>query len=306
MRAALLPTWEDMKHEPVMMQEVLSALQLSPGDNAVDCTAGYGGHSEEILRRILPGGRLVSIDRDSDAIVACKERLRSYGDAVTLVCDNYRNLARIRNRIGLGRVKAVLIDCGVSSPQLDSAERGFSFNAEGPLDMRMDVTQGRDLNNVLHEETESELSDTIFKFGQERFARRIARAIKRNISRIRSTRDLAETIRACVPPPYRHGRLNPATRTFQALRIRVNDELESLQEGIEAGIDALAPGGRIVVISFHSLEDGIAKRAFRAAQQKDLGTIVTKKPLQPTDDESAQNPRARSARLRVFERGGAA
>jgi len=294
-------------HEPVLKNEVMDWLRPSAGQTVIDCTAGYGGHAEEILERVGSDGHLVGIDRDPDAIVASRERLKRFGPSVILVCDNYRNIAHIAARLKLERIDAILIDCGVSSPQIDRAERGFSFMADGPLDMRMDPTQGARLSDILRQSTEAELADTIFEYGQERYSRRIARAIKLAIKsgHLRGTKDLADAIRASVPPPYRRGPIHPATRTFQALRIRVNDELESLREAVKSGVRALSPGGRIAVISFHSLEDGIAKREFRAAAAEGLGVILTKKPLETSEEEADRNPRARSAKLRVFEKGAA-
>lgn len=293
-----------MRHDPVMLGEVLDRLRPAPGHHVIDCTAGCGGHAEEILKRIGPAGKLVAIDRDPDAILACRERLGSAGGALTLVCENHRNVERIRNRLGLGGVDAVLIDCGISSAQLEDPARGFSFHSEGPLDMRMDPTQGLMLSDFLRDTAESGLADTIFELGEERYARRIARAIKARIKSggIRNTRELAELVARAVPPGYRHGRLNPATRTFQALRIRVNEELESLKEALSGAIACLRPGGRLAVIAFHSLEDGLVKRLFREARRAGIGEALTKKPLRPSEAEVAANPRARSARLRIFEK----
>lgn len=296
---------ETLMHEPVMKSEALRWLGPVPGDCIIDCTAGRGGHAEEILRRVRPGGKLVAIDRDPEAVLACKERLAAFADSLVLVCDNYRNILQIRNRLGLKNVDGVLIDCGVSSAQLESAERGFSFQEAGPLDMRMDTSQPMKLADLLRRSTEAELRDIIGKLGQERFAGRIARTIKQRMAagKIHDTGDLAQAVRDAVPGFYRHGRIHPATRTFQALRIKVNDELDSLAEAVAGGVEALSEGGRMVVISFHSLEDGIVKRGFREAQKKGAGSILTKKPLEPGEEETASNPRSRSAKLRVFEKG---
>jgi 16S rRNA (cytosine1402-N4)-methyltransferase len=223
---------------------------------------------------------------------------------VTFVQDNYRNLAEICLREGMLEVQMVLIDCGLSSVQVDVADRGFSFNKPGPLDMRMDQRSRVSLKSLLEETPEVDLANIIYQYGQERHSRRIARSIKNKYlqGEIQNTLQLAEAIRRAVPPQYRYGKIHPATRTFQALRIKVNNEIESLEQAIEQGIQILDTGGVLAVISFHSLEDGVVKRSFRGYEKTGLGKILTKKPITPTDDEVEGNPRSRSARLRVFER----
>lgn len=304
----LCETIQPLAHEPVLSKEVLEYLRVKEGDCVVDCTAGMGGHAEEILKRIGPHGRLVAIDCDANAVVACKERFRHYSDAPDLVCDNYRNIIQIRHRLGLKRIDAILIDCGISSAQLEEASRGFSFQSAGPLDMRMDSSRSFRLADLLKNSAESEIADVIYQLGGEHYARRIARAIKRDMKagRIRNTLDLAATIQSSVPASYRRGRLHPATRTFMALRIKVNDELGSLAQAVDDGISCLAEGGRMAVISFHSIEDGIVKRHFREAETKGLGTRLNRKPVRTSREEILRNPRSRSARLRVFERGSQA
>jgi len=295
-----------MMHEPVLLNEVLVWLNPRPGGRFIDCTAGYGGHAEAILERIGDKGRLLAVDRDPDAVLAAKERLERFGKSFFIACDNYRNLAHVAARAGISAADGILIDCGLSSVQIESAARGFSFQSEGPLDMRMDPSQPWKLSDFLARATESELADTLNEFGEERYARRIAHVIKKNIARIHSTRDLAQIVSSSVPPAYRFGRIHPATRTFQALRIKVNDELASLEEALEAGLGILAPGGRMAVISFHSLEDRIVKHFFRNAERvRGLGKALMKRPLEATEDEIRSNPRSRSAKLRVFERRAA-
>ncbi len=291
-------------HEPVLLNEVLEWLNPRPGDRFVDCTAGCGGHTEAILERLGPAGKLIAIDRDPDAILSCKERLGRFGKSLVLVCDNYRNLARVAESCGIASVQGILIDCGVSSAQLESASRGFSFQNPGPLDMRMDPHQPWKLEDFLRRTSEEELAHTLTEYGEERYAWRIARAIKKRLGHIRDTGDLAEAIRASVPPTYRYGRIHPATRTFQALRIRVNDELGSLEEALRAGLRILAPGARMAAIAFHSLEDRIVKRFFREMGKEGAGKALTRKPIRPGAEETQTNPRSRSARLRVFEAGG--
>lgn len=289
-------------HEPVLLSETLDWLNPRPGGCFIDCTVGYGGHSEAILERTGQKGKLVAIDRDPDAILAAKGRLERFGKAVSLACDNYRNLAHVAARSGVGEADGILIDCGISSVQVESAARGFSFQSEGPLDMRMDPSQPLKLSDFLSRSTEAELADTLFQFGEERYARRIAHVIKKNIARIHSTRDLAGIVSQSVPPAYRFGRIHPATRTFQALRIKVNDELESLSEALKSASSVLAPCGRIVVISFHSLEDRIVKHFFREAALRGEGKVLTKKPIMAGEEETRRNSRSRSAKMRVFER----
>jgi len=297
---------EQVRHVPVLAQEVVAWLACRPGGRYVDGTVGYAGHASLILERNGPDGLLVGIDRDEAAIRADRDRLRPYGERVRLVRGNFEDLKRHLGALGIGEVDGVVLDLGVSSAQLSDPARGFSFMAEGPLDMRMDAQSPVTAGTLVNELPEGELADLIFRFGEERYSRRIARAIvrAREVRPLATTLELADVIRGAVPPPYRRGRIHCATRTFQALRIAVNRELEGLEGAIRNGADVLAPGGRLCVISFHSLEDRIVKRTFKALSQgpEPRLALLTKKPLIPSEEERRLNPRARSAKLRVAER----
>ena len=306
----------------------MNALKVRENGVYLDATFGRGGHARRILERLGPQGLLIALDADPDAIAAGQ---REFGDEprLRLVRCNFRALGSVaaEQRPGSG-VDGILMDLGVSSPQLDSPERGFSFRHDGPLDMRLDPESGVSAAKWLAEVSEAELVEVLFRLGEERFARRIARAIlaAREQTPIRTTSALAAIVEQAVPARAAHAsRIHPATRTFQAIRIAINDELEALEEALQAAMDALAPGGRLVVISFHSLEDRRVKQALRAASQpppasrrmpglpafrprlKTVGKLV-----RTTESEAAANPRARSARMRVAERltaaepGGAA
>jgi 16S rRNA (cytosine1402-N4)-methyltransferase len=249
---------------------------------------------------------VVGIDRDEAAIAAAQDRLKRYGDRVRFIQGNFRELKQHLASVGVSEVDGVVFDLGVSSAQLDQAERGFSFLADGPLDMRMDRSGGLIAADLVNRLAEPALADLLYRYGEERYARRIARAIARArvTHPLRTTFDLVAVIRAAVPSPYRHGRLHCATRTFQALRIAVNRELDGLEESLRDAAEVLAPGGRLCVISFHSLEDRIAKQTLRSLSQGPERRLValTKKPQMPTEEERRSNPRARSAKLRVAER----
>ncbi|HEY6555527.1 MAG TPA: 16S rRNA (cytosine(1402)-N(4))-methyltransferase RsmH, partial [Vicinamibacteria bacterium] len=262
------------RHEPVLLEEALELLAVSAGGFYVDGTVGLGGHSEELLRRSAPDGRLLAVDRDSETLALAKERLRESGERVRFVHAEYRDIPRL---LGDERADGILLDLGLSSAQLDDPDRGFSFQADGPLDMRMDRSHGETAADVVNRLGEPELADVIYRFGEERASRRIARAIAtaRRQSRIRTTAELAEIVRRAAP----HGRpgLHPATRTFQAIRIRVNRELEGLGATVAALARALKPGGRLAVIAFHSLEDREVKQAFRDLEPEGFHRL-TKKP----------------------------
>ena len=277
-----------------MLAEAVDALAVHPGGTYVDGTFGAGGHSREIVAR---GGRVVAFDRDpAVAIPADLE------PAVTLVRDNFAGLGAALEELGTPSVDGVLFDVGVSSMQFDRPERGFSLVADGPLDMRMNDADGPTAYDLLARSSEAELADIFFNYGEERAARRIARAVvaARTSGRLPSrTLDLARLVAGVVHVQGKRERLHPATRVFQALRIAVNDELGALDAGLDAAIDRVRPGGRIAVISFHSLEDRIVKRRFRDDARV---RAVTKKPLVPGDEELERNPRSRSAKLRVAER----
>lgn len=293
-------------HVPVLALEILSWLRCRPGGIYLDCTVGQGGHAERVLDQIGPDGVLIGMDRDPSAIAATEVRLARFGTRLRLVCGNFAGLRRQVQSLGVSEVDGVIFDLGVSSAQLDRPERGFSFQTDGPLDMRMDQAGGLTAAQLIRDLSEPELADLIDRYGEERFARRIARAIVRArvTHQIETTLQLASVIRSAVPSAYRHGRLHCATRTFQALRIAVNRELDVLEESIRAAAAVLAPGGRLCVISFHSLEDRIAKQTFKALSQGPGArlSVLTKKPVVPLEAECRDNPRARSAKLRVAER----
>ncbi len=293
-------------HVPVLAREVVEWMPRGPGALYVDCTVGYGGLARRLLSDAVPDSRLIGIDQDPLALQAAGKRLEDFGARVTLIEGNFSGLSAHMQAIGVDRVDGVILDLGVSSPQLDRAERGFSFCLTGPLDMRMAGTGGRTAGDLVNHLPEGELADLIYMYGEERYARRIAQGIVRSRKQapLRTTGELVEVIRRAVPSGYRHGRLHCATRTFQALRIAVNRELDVLAEVLPQAVRVLKPGGRLAVISFHSLEDRIVKHALRgwAGGERPLLRILTKKPVQPSADECARNPRARSAKLRVAER----
>lgn len=306
-------------HEPVMLMEVLDYLQPQSGQTFIDCTVGGGGHSIEIVKRVLPDGRLIGIDRDREALDAAAERLSPYGENVILREGNFSDLETIAGSLGIREVHGILMDLGLSSHQLDSAERGFSFRYDAPLDMRMDTTQPVTAEELVNSLSERNLADLIWKYGEERWAKRIAKFIfeRRSKQRIRTTSELAEIVLAAIPAGARPENIHAATRTFQALRIAVNKELESLQTGLDAAIQLLAKGGRIAVLSYHSLEDRITKETFARHQgrctcpsglpvcacgaKKEI-QVITRRPITAAEDEIRVNPRARSAKLRVAEK----
>lgn len=293
-------------HRAVMLKEVLAWVQPRPDGVYLDATVGGGGHSEAILEITEPSGRVIGIDRDSLAVDAARERLMRFGGRVTLSHRHYSEAESLLRELGVSELHGVVVDLGVSSLQLETPARGFSFLHHGPLDMRMDRREPTTAADLVNRLPEKELARVIFDYGEERYARRIARRIvrRRQSGPILTTQALAEVIREAVPPPYLHGRLHYATRTFQALRIAVNRELESLAPSLRAFANLLAPEGRCVVLSFHSLEDRIVKQTFRdLAQDADAAfSVLTKKPLTPSADECTANPRARSAKLRVLAR----
>jgi 16S rRNA (cytosine1402-N4)-methyltransferase len=288
-------------HEPVMVAEVVRCLAPERGGVFVDCTVGAGGHS----RALLEGGatRLLAIDRDPSALALAREALSAWASRVEFVHADYKSLARILDARNLAEVDGVLADLGVSSMQLDAPGRGFSFRRDEPLDMRMDPTEGPTVAELLADADEKTLADVIYQYGEERFARRIARAIvaTRESQPIGTTSELAGLVRRVVG---RRGRIDPATRTFQALRIWVNRELEGLDAFLREAVDRLRTGGRLAVVAFHSLEDRVVKHTFRAlaAGGAPVVRLLTKRPLVPDEAEVSANPRARSARLRAVER----
>lgn len=279
-------------HIPVLPQEVLTGLNLQPGGLYLDATVGGGGHAELILAA-EPTVELLAVDQDEVAIAAAQDRLAPYGDRVRFWCGNFAEF-----NPGEQAFNGILADLGVSSHQFDQPERGFSFRHTAPLDMRMDRRQDTSAATLVNHIDETELANLIYHYGEERLSRRIARRIVENRP-FQTTTELAEAIAACVPRKYRYGRIHPATRTFQALRIAVNRELEVLETLLEKAPTWLAPGGRLVIISFHSLEDRRVKHALKASEAL---TVITKKPLTASAAEIEANPRARSAKLRVGER----
>jgi 16S rRNA (cytosine1402-N4)-methyltransferase len=285
-------------HLPVLLAESLELLAVRPGGLYVDGTLGLGGHASEVLRRSAPDGRFLGVDKDGETLERAMARLAPFGPRARFAQADFREIPEL---LAGALADGILLDLGVSSVQLDSAERGFSFQADGPLDMRMDRTRGETAAEVVNRTRERDLADLIFRFGEERGSRRIARAITRARERgpIRTTAELAEVVRRAAP----RGRpgLHPATRTFQALRIRVNRELEGLAQALSALAECLAPGGRLVVIAFHSLEDREVKHTFRALATRGF-RLLTKKPIRPGAPELHANPRARSARLRAVAR----
>jgi 16S rRNA (cytosine1402-N4)-methyltransferase len=290
-------------HAPVMVAEVLDALLPQGGGLYVDCTVGLGGHARALLE--AGAGRLVGFDRDPEALALAAVALAPWGARVDLVHADYRDFASELDARGIGAVDGMLADLGVSSMQLDAEGRGFSFRRDEPLDMRMDPTRGQSAAAWLREVDEVELADVIFRFGEERHSRRVARAIVRTREQqpIETTGRLAAIVRAAVPTRG-YQRIDPATRTFQAIRIHVNRELDRLDEFVTRAAGRLRAGARLAIISFHSLEDRIVKHTFRAlAQAGDLSVrLLTRRPVVPGEDEITRNPRARSAKLRALER----
>lgn len=304
-------------HIPVLADEVIASFDLHEGDVFVDGTLGGGNHAERILKA-FPGIRLIGIDQDEDALRAAQEKLVAYGDRVTFVRDNYRNLPVILERLGIGVIHGALLDIGVSSYQLDEGERGFSFHQDAPLDMRMDRRNEKTAQDVVNEYTKDELAEIFWKYGEENWGLRIAEFIvrERKLQTIATTGDLMRVIRMAIPKRVREN-AHPGRKVFQAIRIEVNDELGALEEGLGHFVDALAQHGRLAVITFHSLEDRIVKQTFRTMSQdcicpKDFPVcvcghvrklrVLSSKPTVASKEECKRNPRARSAKLRVGER----
>ena len=309
---------KDYGHKPVLLEECLTALAIRPEGTYLDGTLGRAGHSLEILRR-LKGGRLIGIDRDMTAIEAARERLAEFGDRVTLVHGNFCDLDEILSGLRVDKVDGMLFDLGVSSPQLDEARRGFSYMHDAPLDMRMDTTAALDARQVVNTWSGEELRRILYAYGEERYAPQIARAIvrRREERPIETTGELAEVIRSAMPAQALREKQHPAKRSFQAIRIAVNGELEALAPMLHAAAEGLRPGGRLAVITFHSLEDRIVKQTMRelatgcicppefpvcVCGRKPKLTLVTRKPIVSGPAELEENPRARSAKLRVAER----
>ena len=291
-------------HQPVMGAEVVQWLDPKPGALIADGTVGSGGHSLMIFPHILPEGRLLALDRDRASLAVATKRLADFTPQVGFLYNNYRELPEILEELELPGLDGLLLDLGMSSLQLDQPERGFSFAAEGPLDMRMDQEQDVTAESLVNHSSAEQLAEILTNFGEERFARRIVQHIVRARQQqpIRTTSELARIVARAVPSSARHGRIHVATRTFQALRIAVNDELGALASVLERLSSIMKPGGRAVIISFHSLEDRLVKHAFAEAGKTGSWTVLTKKPVTPSAAECAANPRARSAKLRAIER----
>ena len=288
-------------HRPVLLRAVVEGLALKDGAVVLDATVGLGGHAEQLLQAVGPQGRLIGIDRDREALEFARGRLSSFGDQVITFHGCFGELKEILDQAGFGAVDAALFDLGVSSMQLEKADRGFSFAREGPLDMRMGSGEGTTAADVVNRTPQRDIEDIIRSYGEERYAGRIARAMVKGRP-FTTTTQLAETIRRAVPAGARHGRIDPATRTFQALRIAVNQELEELPAGLSQAIGRLKPSGRIAVLAYHSLEDRIVKVCFREQARAGILKLITRKPVRPSPEEAAENPRSRSACLRIAER----
>ena len=290
-------------HLPVLLDEVVFWLAPTPGRWYVDGTLGNGGHAAELLRRTAPTGRLLGLDADPDAIAVARARLAEFGDRATIVNASFRDIAEVVQARAFGPIDGILLDLGISSRQLDVGGRGFSFRRDEPLDMRFDPTRGESAAELLNRADESEIADVLYEYGEEHRSRRVARAIVRQRERapFATTGDLVLAVEAALGP--KRGRIHPATKSFQALRIAVNDELGALDAVLPAAASLLAPNGRLAVIAFHSLEDRRVKQFFRAggADAAPLSEL-TRKPVVPTPEETLRNPRARSAKLRVAAR----
>lgn len=307
-------------HVPVLLGEVMQLLSCRSGGLYVDGTTGRGGYTRAMLEASAPDGRVVALDWDAEAVERVREGLGGYGPRLLVEKASFSDLPAVLERLGLGPVDGIVLDLGVSSPQLDDPERGFSFMAEGPLDMRMDRSNPVTAETLVNGMPEKDLADLIYRYGEERWSRRIARAIveRRRVQRITGTLDLAGIIKGAVPKTRDTLRIHPATRSFQALRIAVNGELDALEKLLDAAPGLLKPGGRLCIVSFHSLEDRMVKERFRtwskppapplrglpvppSAEERPLGRLVTRKAVQATPEEEMRNPRARSARLRCVE-----
>lgn len=309
----------EFHHTSVLLEETIEGLRIKPDGIYVDGTLGGGGHSQEIAKRLGETGRLVGIDQDETAIRAAGERLKPYGDRVTIVRSNYCDTKEALTRLGISGIDGMLLDLGVSSYQLDTRERGFSYRFDAPLDMRMDQRQSITAKDIVNDYDERELTRIIRDYGEDKFAKNIARHIveARGKKTIETTEELNEIIRAAIPAKMRAKGGHPSKRTFQAIRIECNRELEVLKEALSGLTELLNPGGRLCIITFHSLEDRLVKTAFKEAEnpcicppgfpvcvcgRKSRGKVITGKPILPKEEELAANPRAKSAKLRIFEK----
>lgn len=309
----------DFEHKPVLLSEAIEGLNIRPDGIYVDGTLGGAGHSFHICERLGEKGRLIGIDQDEDAIKAAGERLAPYSGRVTIVRDNYSNVSNVLSDLGVSKVDGILLDIGVSSHQLDTAERGFTYREDAPLDMRMDRRMKTTAEDIVNDYSERELYRVIRDYGEDRFAANIAKHIaeERTRERITTTGRLAEIVKESIPMKFRVTGGHPAKRTFQAIRIELNRELEVLENSIDEMIELLNDGGRLCIITFHSLEDRIVKNKFRdnvntctcppgfpvcVCGNRPKGLVITRKPIVPSDEELEENNRAQSAKLRIFER----
>lgn len=311
------------EHRSVLLNETIDGLHIRPDGIYVDGTLGGGGHSYEVCRRLGDKGSIIGIDQDAAAIEAAGIRLKDFGEKVTIIRGNYRDMKSKLHELGIDKVDGIILDLGVSSYQLDTAERGFSYRTDAPLDMRMDTRQRITARDIVNDYGEEELYRVIRDYGEDKFARNIARHIvtERGKHPIGTTGELTEIVRRAIPMKYQKKSGHPAKRTFQAIRIELNRELEVLKDSLDDMIELLNPGGRLCIITFHSLEDRIVKSAFKKNENPctcppdfpvcvcgkvSKGSIVTRKPILPGEDEMESNSRSKSAKLRIFERGSKA
>ena len=309
----------EFRHKSVLLHETIENLNIKPDGIYVDGTLGGGGHSFQILKQLDVGGRLIGIDQDEDALRAAGERLAIFGEKVTMVRSNYCHMKRVLSELGIEKVSGIVLDLGVSSYQLDEPERGFTYREDVPLDMRMDRRQSKTAKNIVNEYSEMELFRIIRDYGEDKFAKNIAKHIvaAREQKEIETTGELTEIIKAAIPAKVRAAGGHPAKKTFQAIRIELNGELDVLENSLDEMIDLLEDGGRICIITFHSLEDRIVKTIFKKNEnpctcpshfpvcvcgKKSKGRIITRKPIVPSEEELEYNSRAKSSKLRVFER----
>jgi len=292
------------QHIPVLVEEVMNLLRCEAHKTYVDATVGGGGHALEILKRTLPDGIVIGIDWDEDAIAEAEGALVPFGDRIKMFRENFVRLPDLLEELNISEVDGILLDLGLSSLQLEKKERGFSLKGEGPLDMRMDQRINRTAADLLDGLSFQELESTLREFGEERWAKRIAKALvhERERKPVGTTQELRRIVHRAIPRRFHSRKIDPATRTFQAFRIRVNEELENLRSILETGWTFLKRGGRICVISFHSLEDRMVKETFRRLDRDGLMRGITKKPITPSEEEKQRNPRSRSAKLRCAER----
>ena len=308
----------EFKHKSVLLNETIDGLNIKPDGIYVDGTLGGGGHAYEVCRRLGEKGSIVGIDQDAAAIEAASARLKDFGEKVTIVRSNYCDMKSKLHELGIDKVDGIVLDLGVSSYQLDTAERGFSYREDAPLDMRMDTRQKMTARDIVNDYTEADLYRVIRDYGEDKFAKNIAKHIvqARAVKPVETTAELSEIIRASIPMKFQKKSGHPAKRTFQAIRIELNRELDVLRDSLDDMIDLLNPGGRLCIITFHSLEDRIVKSAFRKNEnpctcppdfpvcvcgKKSKGSIITKKPILPSEEELEYNSRPKSAKLRIFE-----